>query len=128
MIGGAALLVSLAAGCKKSDESEAAQILGVTVTEQDRIEAREIFSTRCTTCHGPTGGGDGPASANLTPKPRNFHDKDWQASVTNEHLTRIIRMGGAAVGKSPAMPANPDLNEKGAVVAALVGQVRSFGK
>ena len=45
---------------------------------QAAAKAREIFSTRCTPCHGATGAGDGPASASLQPRPRNFHDADWQ--------------------------------------------------
>jgi mono/diheme cytochrome c family protein len=90
-------------------------------------EARQIFATRCTTCHGPEGMGDGPGSAGLDPKPRTFHDADWQASVTDDHIAKIIQYGGAAVGKSPTMPGNPDLISKPQVVAALVAHVRSLG-
>ncbi|HEY8075898.1 MAG TPA: hypothetical protein VIF62_17345, partial [Labilithrix sp.] len=71
--------------------------------------------------------GDGPAAKGLSPQPRNFHDDAWQASVTTEHITKIIRLGGQSVGKSPTMPANPDLVDKGAVVAALTGKIRGFG-
>lgn len=118
---------SVACSKKKSDEDEAATILGVSaVTEKDRSEAREIFVSRCTPCHGSSGAGDGPASANLSPKPRNFRDTAWQSAVSNEHITKIIRFGGAAVGRSAAMPANPDLAEKGAVVAALTGHIRTL--
>jgi high-affinity iron transporter len=91
-------------------------------------EAKQIFDTRCFTCHGAAGEGNGPASAGLTPPPRNFHDPAWQASVTDEHLRQIIQYGGAAVGKSPAMPANPDLMSKPAVVEALRALVRGFGQ
>ena len=98
----------------------------VTITAEARTEATQIFALRCTPCHGPTGGGDGPASASLSPRPRNFHDATWQSSVTDEHIERIIQYGGAAVGKSPAMPANPDLADRAAVVAALREHVRSF--
>ena len=114
-------------GCKKDEESQAAKILGVVVTQSDRIEADNIFATRCQTCHGPTGSGDGPASNGLNPRPRNFHDAAWQASVSTEHITKIVQFGGAGVGKSAAMPANPDLTERGGVVAALTGKVRGFG-
>jgi hypothetical protein len=125
---GLVLSTALLSACGKDNEAEAAKILNVQVTPMDRAEANEVFSTRCTPCHGPMGQGDGPASKSLTPPPRNFHDPSWQASVSTEHVTTIIRFGGAAVGKSPAMPANPDLNEKGGVVAALAGRVRSFGR
>ena len=93
-----------------------------------RAEAQQIFATRCTPCHGATGGGDGPASSGLTPPPRNFHDKAWQSAVTDDHIEQIIQYGGAAVGKSPAMPSNPDLTSKPEVVAALREYVRSLGK
>jgi mono/diheme cytochrome c family protein len=89
-------------------------------------EATKIFSERCQTCHGPTGGGDGPASAGLTPKPRNFQDAAWQQTVTDAYIEQIIQYGGAAVGRSAAMPANPDLMSKPAVVAALRAHVREL--
>jgi len=97
-------------------------------SQTPRAEAQEIFATRCTPCHGSTGGGDGPASAGLTPPPRNFHDKAWQSAVTDNHIEQIIQYGGAAVGKSPAMPSNPDLMSKPEVVAALREYVRNLGK
>jgi mono/diheme cytochrome c family protein len=89
-------------------------------------EAQKIFATRCFTCHGPTGEGNGPGSANLTPKPRNFTDATWQASVNDDHIAKIIQYGGAAVGKSPTMPGNPDLMSKPQVVQALVAHIRSL--
>jgi mono/diheme cytochrome c family protein len=91
-------------------------------------EAKQIFETRCTTCHGPLGAGDGPASAGLTPPPRNFQEATWQTSVTDAHIEQIIQYGGAAVGKSPAMPANPDLMAKPEVVAALRAHVRGLAQ
>jgi len=92
-----------------------------------RARAEEIFSTRCTTCHGPTGAGDGPGSKGLNPPPRNFHDAEWQTSVSDDHIRKIIQYGGAAVGRSPAMPGNPDLIAKPEVLDALVRHVRSLG-
>ena len=91
-------------------------------------EADEIFKLRCVTCHGEQGAGDGPGSAALTPTPRNFQDADWQASVSDEHLSAIILMGGVAVGKSPSMPGNPDLQAKPQVLLALVAHIRSLAK
>ena len=89
-------------------------------------EAKEIFQNRCTVCHGEKGKGDGPGSAALDPKPRNFTLVDWQESVTDDHLRKIIVYGGLAVGKSAAMPANPDLDSKPEVVNELVKIVRSL--
>jgi len=89
-------------------------------------KANLIFSTRCATCHGPAGTGDGPGSVALDPKPRDFHDAAWQASVSDEHLRKIILEGGGAVGKSLLMPPNPDLVGQPEVVTALVLHVRSL--
>ena len=95
-------------------------------TADDKAAALELFNNRCTPCHGPQGHGDGPASAALTPRPRNFSEADWQKSVTDEHLEKIIVYGGAAVGKSPAMPANPDLDQKPGVVKELRAHIRTL--
>lgn len=91
-------------------------------------EAKTMFAQLCSTCHGTDGTGNGPAAANLEPKPRNYTDKAWQASVTDADLAKIIVGGGPAVGKSPMMPPNPQLTDKPEVVAELVKIVRSFGK
>lgn len=89
-------------------------------------QATLIFKTRCSTCHGMDGKGSGPASITLNPKPRNYTDPAWQKSVTDDHIREIIVKGGAAMGKSPNMLANPDLADKPEVVDALVKKVRSF--
>jgi mono/diheme cytochrome c family protein len=91
-------------------------------------EARQTFQTLCITCHGATGHGDGVAAANLDPKPRNYTDKAWQKSVTDDQIRQIIINGGAAVGKSSAMPASPQFKNKPEVVDELVRIVRRFGE
>ncbi|MGB3052704.1 MAG: cytochrome c [Polyangiales bacterium] len=91
-------------------------------------EALEIFQSRCTVCHGASGKGDGDGSAALDPKPRDFTSAEWQASVTDEHLQKIIVYGGLAVGKAATMPPNPDLQAKPEVVAEIVKYVRGLAK
>jgi mono/diheme cytochrome c family protein len=121
----------LAAGCSKSqpppeesDESASAPSAGDNTP--DVAGAKEIFNSRCVACHGSSGHGDGPASASLNPKPRKFADPSWQSQVTDDYIEKIVKLGGAAVGKSPAMPSNPDLNAKPQVVAGLRVIVRGF--
>ena len=87
-----------------------------------------MFNTLCSTCHGQSGTGDGVAAASLNPKPRNYTDKAWQASVTDDQIRKIIVEGGAAVGKSQLMPASPQLKDKPEVVNELVNIVRGFAK
>ena len=82
---------------------------------------------RCVPCHGATGTGDGAAAAALNPKPRNYTDAAWQASVTDEQLKKTILYGGAAVGKSAVMPSQPDLESKPEVLDGLVKIIRGFG-
>ena len=48
--------------------------------------------------------------------------------MTDEQIRKTIVMGGAAVGKSPMMPASPDLDSKPEVVEGLVKIVRKFGR
>jgi cytochrome c553 len=89
-------------------------------------EAKKQFIGRCASCHGVEGKGDGPGSVTLNPKPRNYTDQEWQKSVTDEQIEKTIMYGGAAVGKSPVMPASPELQSKPEVVAALVKVIRGF--
>ncbi|MBK7188670.1 MAG: c-type cytochrome [bacterium] len=82
-------------------------------------EAHDIFQTRCATCHGQFGRGDGPGAAALNPKPQNYADAAWQQKVTDAEIEKAIVFGGASVGKSAQMVPNPDLEAKPGVVAAL---------
>jgi mono/diheme cytochrome c family protein len=127
------LAVALAAGgCGGGGSSSGGSGGGAekkaSITAADRKEAHEMFNTRCAACHGQFGRGDGPGAAGLNPKPRNYADLTWQKTVTDEEIEKAIVYGGAAVGKSPQMVANPDLQAKPGVVAALREKVRSFAK
>jgi mono/diheme cytochrome c family protein len=90
--------------------------------------AEQIFNERCVACHGTDGRGNGPAAASLRPAPINFHDAQWQKSVSDETIGKAIVEGGAAVGRSNQMMPNPDLEEQPDVVKALIARVRGFGK
>ena len=116
----AVLLIGCGGGKTAGDDGSAG------VSAAARAEAAELFSTRCATCHGPLGKGDGPGSAGLTPAPRNLTEKKWQRSVTDEHIEQIIRFGGTGVQMSPQMPPNPDLNSKPEIVTALRIHVREL--
>lgn len=95
-------------------------------TSPHKTEAAKVWTDRCVRCHGKKGEGNGPDSGTLDPKPRNFKDAEWQGSITDEHIEKIIVGGGEAVGKSNLMPGNPDLQGKPEVVAAVKDIVRAF--
>jgi mono/diheme cytochrome c family protein len=124
VLGAAALLAAVACSKPSADNTQP----GPATAKLDSVQAKDVFNSRCATCHGPNGDGNGPAAAALNPKPRNYHDKDWQKKVTDDDLKKTITYGGAAVGKSPIMPASPDLDGKPEVLDGLVAIVREFGK
>ena len=91
-------------------------------------QAQKMFETVCAMCHGMDGAGTGPAAATLNPKPRNYTDPAWQASVTDDEIRRTILLGGQATGKSASMPGQPQLKEQPEVLDGLVKIIRGFKK
>ncbi|MCC7069826.1 MAG: c-type cytochrome [Deltaproteobacteria bacterium] len=128
----ALLVLNVGLGCSSETAAQPAPAVApadppapAAPTADAAAEAKQIFATRCAPCHGANGAGDGPASAGLTPKPANFTIPDWQSKVTDDHIEKIIAYGGMAVGKSAAMPPNPDLDGK-PVVPALRALIRGL--
>jgi mono/diheme cytochrome c family protein len=134
----AGLVIALVTcGCSKTEPQQAAPTVTATpaptmapknAPADPAADAQSLFRTKCVVCHGDHGAGDGPGAAAIVPKPRAFADAEWQASATDEHIKKIILEGGPAVGKSPAMPPNPDLKGKDEVLSALVKIIRDFKK
>jgi len=125
----------LAAACGKNNEppppssgSPNAQPESAPKKKDAAGQARAMFDTICATCHGADGTGNGPAAASINPKPRNYTDTAWQASVTDEDLKKTILLGGQGVGKSPMMPGQPQLKEQPEVLDELIKIIRGFGK
>lgn len=54
---------------------------------------KAIYNAYCIHCHGLSGGGDGPAAGELTPKPRDFQDPVEISSITPEGMERAIVEG-----------------------------------
>ncbi|MBI3098576.1 MAG: c-type cytochrome [Planctomycetes bacterium] len=86
-----------------------------------------LFKENCATCHGDTGGGDGPAAVYLFPKPRNFNMGLFKirstatgALPTDDDLMATLERGMPG----SAMPSFAFLSTEER--AALVQQVKSF--
>ncbi|GBD39020.1 hypothetical protein HRbin37_01282 [bacterium HR37] len=86
-------------------KEEVKSMVVATNTAGDPSKGKEKFEQICASCHGPEGKGDGPAAAALEPKPRDLSDASYVSTLSDEHLFKVIKEGGAAVGKSPLMPA-----------------------
>jgi cytochrome c oxidase cbb3-type subunit 3 len=67
-------------------------------------EGKKLYGQFCASCHGQAGKGDGPASAALNPKPRDHTDKGYMSTLSDDDLLKVIKNGGASIGKSPLMP------------------------
>ncbi len=62
-------------------------------------DAKTQYATFCVACHGDAGKGDGVAGAALDPKPSDLS----ATKLSDDDLAKIIKEGGAAVGRSPLM-------------------------
>lgn len=78
--------------------------------------ALSVWKTRCVSCHGLTGGGDGPQGP-MT-QARNLADPAWHASTSDERIVAAIRQGK---GKMPAF----DLPDS--TLESLVRLIRLMG-
>ena len=67
------------------------------------FSAEGTFNTVCATCHGSTGMGDGPAGMALDPRPASFADPAFWETRDDDHIFKVIKEGGASVGRSALM-------------------------
>jgi cytochrome c oxidase cbb3-type subunit 3 len=70
----------------------------------DAEQGKKLYGQYCVSCHGQSGKGDGPAAAALNPKPRDHTDKETMSKMSDDDLLKVIKNGGASIGKSPLMP------------------------
>ena len=80
-------------------------VSSVSIASQgDPAAGKTTYNQICAMCHGNTGKGDGPTAAVLNPKPRNHTDGKYMNALQDDYLFKIIKNGGASVGKSQLMP------------------------
>jgi len=128
------IALALCAACGKNEQPPPTgnvsftQETGPAGQQAPSAAARGYFEQTCALCHGLDGKGNGPAAAPLNPKPRNYTDPTWQASISDDELKQIIVQGGQAVGKSSSMPPNPGLKGNAAMLDGLVKIIRGFAQ
>ena len=101
--------------------------IGVVMAKGDPAKGKASFDQMCASCHGPSGKGDGPAAAALNPKPRDLTDKGYVNGLKDDYITKLVKGGGQAVGKSPLMPPMGGAL-KDDDVENIVAYVRTLGK
>ena len=82
------------------------------------------FSGYCMPCHGPLGKGDGILAESLPVLPRNLAKVEYMTALTDEHLFKVIKEGGPAVGFTENMtPFSDQLSDK--EIRNIVAYIRS---
>ncbi len=83
-----------------------AVMLGIAVVAHaaDAEQGKKLYGQFCVSCHGQSGKGDGPAATALNPKPRDHTDKELMGKMSDDDMLKVIKNGGASIGKSPLMP------------------------
>jgi high-affinity iron transporter len=70
-------------------------------TVPDLAEGATVFAQNCSTCHGASGHGDGPAAAALTPKPADFHSAEVMGGLTPFKAFNVVRFGVKGTAMAP---------------------------
>jgi mono/diheme cytochrome c family protein len=97
----------------------------IGAAQESNVEAgKQLYQQRCAPCHGPDGKANTPTAQALNPKPRDHTDGAYMNQLSHDHLTKVIKQGGVAVGKSPIMPPQADLNDQ--QIRDVVAFVRSL--
>jgi mono/diheme cytochrome c family protein len=85
----------------------------------DADAGKTTFETNCSSCHGMAGKGDGPISAALNPRPRNFSIGEFKLDANksgspgeDEDLKLVIQKGAMAYGGSALMAGWPTLSDE----------------
>ena len=92
--------------------------------EGDMEAGKQLYQQRCSPCHGADGKANTPTAQALNPKPRDHTDGAYMNQLSSDHLSKVIKQGGAAVGKSPIMPPQADLSDK--QIRDVIAFVRSL--
>ena len=91
-------------------------------SQRQLTQGRAVFESRCLICHGARADGNSSLGKLMNPHPANL----TVSSLSARERERIVRKGGAAVGRSSGMPAwEQELSaQEISAVVAYVGTLR----
>ncbi len=101
--------------------------VATALARADAAGGKKNYDDMCASCHGASGGGDGPAGSGLEVKPTNFTDCAKMSKVTDDTLFKAIKDGGSAVGLNAAMPPQGGALSD-ADIKDVVAYIRAFCK
>ncbi|EGG99094.1 hypothetical protein imdm_1516 [gamma proteobacterium IMCC2047] len=90
-------------------------------------DAKEIFVTNCSRCHGESGQANGPDSQLLGVNIADFSTAEFQTRRSDDELLKIISNGGGAAGLSPLMPPWKGILDE-QEINALIGHIRGLAE
>lgn len=127
MTGLACCTVVAACGPSEPQFSGPRVLGGVEVSADTLNRGARAYALRCASCHGPQGGGDGPAGRGLPRNPRDFREADFEYKSTpagelptDEDLVAVIREGRLDGG----MPSFANLSDDD--ISAVVQYIKTF--
>ena len=74
-----------------------------TVEEEDENPVHVAYQSSCAPCHGSKGKANHEAALGMHPRPRNFSDPTWEKGEDYDHILKVLKLGGGAVGLSTSM-------------------------
>jgi cytochrome c oxidase cbb3-type subunit 3 len=75
------------------------------LVQADAEAGKADYRIYCASCHGESGAADGPIAQTLNPKPARHNDGAYMNALTDDYLFKVVKFGGASVGKSSMMAA-----------------------
>lgn len=69
----------------------------------DAVAGERHYQQYCATCHGSDGTAQTPMAAALDPRPADHSAGSYMNALSDEHLFKVIKLGGFAVDRSPLM-------------------------
>ena len=87
--------------------------------------SKENYLTRCASCHGMEGRGDGPSTRWLRTKPTDFHNCDQVKKLSDDTIFAAIKWGTGMIDLPADMPSFNDRLSDGEI-HSLGSYVRRF--